>query len=269
MYDFQLTGKGEIVLTSTGQDNSILSVQHNRDSRLVVLDKEETLVVAECEAPANRSVLLALSPGSYRVFLFTGKEARKASVTLDQGKELHLTAADFSDHELEGTVEKGGLFKSAWSQQIGGGMILRLVPVGEADVAIGAGLSCRLESPSGLSVATRLAWTSAADQETSGGYFDLGAYAGIGYGLSLGYLRGHIEALMGYEHLFQNKTAGVNRDSSGVGYLALFGLEAPLGNLVLGLEFGAGGRVFKLQDGEWVNRLDLQLMFGIGWKWGG
>lgn len=268
MYDFQLSGKGEVVLTRTGQASALLSVDGPPDTRLMILDEEETGVVAECEIPANRRAVMALSPGSYQVFLFTGDKAKRTKVRLDQGRQLRLAADDFSEHELEIAVNKGGLFRTAWRQQFGGGLILRRVPVGDADLAIGAGLTYRLESPGGLSVATRLAWTSAADQESSGGYYDLGAYAGIGYGLSLGYLRGRVEALLGYEHLFQDRTAGINRNSSGVGYLALVGLEAPLGNLVLGLEFGTGGRVFKLQDGEWVNRLDLQLVVGIGWEWG-
>ncbi len=269
MYDFQLSGKGEIVLTRTGQANSVLSFHSLQDSRLVVLDDEETGVVAECEVPAAKRVLLALAPGSYRVFLFTGEEAKTANVALEQGKEHKLTISDFNEHELERAVNKGGLFKSSWIQQLHGGLILRRMPVGDTELSMGAGLSYRLESPGGFAAVARLAWTSSPNREASGGFFDLGAYTGVGYVLPIGHMRGRIEALVGYEHLFQDEVEGVVRNSSGLGYLALVGVDALVGDLFIGIEGGIGGRVFKLRYGNWVHRLDLQLLIGFGWKWGG
>lgn len=78
-----------------------------------------------------------------------------------------------------------------------------------------------------------------------------------------------VEVLAGYEHLFQDESYGESRNSSGFGYLALVGLEVDYGNLLIGLDAGAGGRIFRLREGGLVHRLDLQFSLGIGWKWGG
>lgn len=269
MYDFQLSGKGEIVLTQTGSTSSILSIESPVASRLVVLDEDETGVVAESEIPASRRAVLALSPGTYNVFLIAGDDVRKAQARLEPGKESKLAMAEFKSHTLDNAVSKGGIFKSSWMQQIQGGMLLRRMPLEGTDFSYGAGLSYRLQSPGGFSTLARIAWTSAPDAGASTGYFDLGAYGGVGFAWAIGDVVARVDVLAGYEHLFQDEIYGESRNSSGFGYLAILGIDVGLGVLVVGLDGGVGGRVFNLRVGGWVHRLDLQFSLGIGWKWGG
>jgi hypothetical protein len=35
----------------------------------------------------------------------------------------------------------------------------------------------------------------------------------------------------------------------------------------VGLEAGAGGRVFQVIGKGWVHRFDFQAVLGLGWKW--
>jgi len=269
MYDFQLSGKGEIVLTRTGDNSALLSVLSPDASRLVILDEDETGVVAECEVPASRRVILALSPGTYNVFLIANENVSKADVSLSKGKETRLAAEDFKSQTLDNAVSKGGMFKRLWTQQIQGGMVLRRMPLEGTALSYGAGLSYRLQSPRGGSITARIVWTSAPDAGKSTGYFDLGAYAGVGYAWVLGGFVARAEILAGYEHLFQDDYLGNSRNSSGLGYLALLAVDVGFGAMVMGLEGGIGGRIFKLREGGLVHRVDLQISLGIGWKWGG
>lgn len=269
MYDFQLSGKGEIVLTRTGDKSAFLSTHSPDGSRLVVLDEDETGVVAECEVPASRRVVLALLPGTYNVFLIANENVSKANVRLSKGKETYLAAEDFKSHSLDNAVSKGGMFRRLWTQQIQGGMVIRRMPLAGTDLSYGAGLSYRLQSPRGGSFIARIAWTSAPDAGKSTGYFDLGAYAGAGFAWVLGGVVARAEVLAGYEHLFQDDFLGESRSSSGLGYLALLAVDVGFGAMVMGLEGGVGGRIFKLRESGLVHRLDLQITLGFGWKWGG
>jgi hypothetical protein len=269
MYDFQLSGKGEIVLTRTGDNSAFLSVLRPDASRLVVLDEDETGVVAECEVPASRRMVLALSPGIYNVFLIADENVSKANVSLSKGKETRLAAEDFKSQTLVNAVSKGGMFRRLWTQQIQGGMVLRRMPLEGTALSYGAGLSYRLQSPRGGSIVARFVWTSAPDAGNSMGYFDLGAYAGAGYAWVLGGFVARAEILAGYEHLFQDDYLGKSRNSSGLGYLALLAADVEFGAMVISLEGGVGGRIFKLREGGLVHRLDLQISLGFGWKWGG
>lgn len=269
MYDFQLSGKGEIVLTRTGLTSSVLSIKSPVASRLVVLDEDETGVVAESEIPASRRVVLALSPGIYNVFLIASDDVKKARVNLEPGKEKKVKVADFTSHALDSAVSKGGIFKASWLQQVQGGMILRRMPLEGTEFSYGAGLTYRLQSLGGFSAVARIVWTSAPDAGESTGYFDLGSFAGAGFVWTLGDFGARVEALVGYEHLFQDELDGVSRNTSGLGYLALMGLDFSFGDLLVILEGGVGGRVFRLREVGLVHRLDLQLILGLGWKWGG
>jgi hypothetical protein len=134
---------------------------------------------------------------------------------------------------------------------------------------MGAALVYRLQTTGGWQPTARLSFSTAADAGRSTGFFDLGAGLGMGYVWRVGPTWLRVELLAAYEHLFQDDDEGERRHSSGFGYLGLLGIEVPLGSLLVGLDLGAGGRVFRLRDDGWVHRLDLQLFLGAGWKWGG
>jgi hypothetical protein len=84
-------------------------------------------------------------------------------------------------------------------------------------------------------------------------------------------LRGEVVA--GYEHLQQSEQHGAVPYSSVFAYLGSLGLETSFGSVLLGLDVGAGGSVFRLDDGQGepqtVHRLNLQGMLNVGWSWGG
>jgi hypothetical protein len=271
MYDFKLSGRGEIVLTDTGQARSSLAVVSPESSRLLVLTKEADSVVAEVEAPKNRRVKVALPPGNYLVYLLSPDELKSAPAELIAGQEKFLADAEFKTRNLDRAIAKGGLFRQAFEHRLGLSMVLRRMPLEAASYALGASLAYRLRmhSDSRLQPVLRLQWTQAPDAGLSTGYFDLGVLAGIGYVLPLGGIQLRAEILAGYEHMFQDDLDGSSRNSSGFSYLGLLGLEIPVGSFVFNLDLGGGGRVFQVRDQDWVHRLDLQFSLGIGWKWGG
>jgi hypothetical protein len=267
MYDFKLSGRGEIVLTQTKQAQAIVSVHSPFSARLLILDDSAASVVAECEIPASRRVKLALPQGKYQAFLLSEGRVQSSRLDLNSGDDQQLNIGHFEHHSLDLAISKGGLFQKSWTPSLEGGFILRSMPLEGADVSFGAGLCFSLQAPNGWQLLVRLSWTMAPDAGVSTGYFDLSALAGVGYVWPVGTILLNAQIMAGYEHFFQDELNGF-RHTSGAAYLANLGIEVPLGNFIIGLHTGIGGRMFRLRDQGWVHRLDLQLFLGLGIKFG-
>jgi hypothetical protein len=270
MYDFKLSGRGAIVLTSTQRGKTTLTVTSRHGGRVVVLDSQAESSVAEGDLSAGEPTRLALAPGAYHVYLLDDGSARRAWVVLGEGMNVRLADPDFVKHSLERGVAKGGLFRRRWGHQLGAGFVLRRHF--EQGAAMGAAVQYVLQPRPSWQILGRLSWTSAPDSGQSTGYFDLGARVGPFYRLrySTGALR--VGAVVGYDHMFQDKLDGQARNSSAFVYHGALGVEVPMGQFLITIDGGVGGRVFReLSPGGTAHTshsLDVSMLLGAGWKWG-
>ncbi len=276
MYEFQLEGRGDVVLTNTARGDSHLSVEIARAGRLVVLDKGSDVLVAEVEIESGRRKFLALNPGSYTAYLLTPEEGvHIASTDVAKGEHAALGTDDFQSIELVDAVSKGGLFqgpRAHWTHRLGAGGLWRMWALSGATSSWGASIHYRLESPAGWQPALKLTWTTRSDVEDSKGYNDLGALVGVGYLWNFNRIVLRGEILAGYEHMIQDNPAIDESHTSVFGYLGMFGVELKMGYLFACLDAGVGGRVFKIQETEiqekeTVHRLDIQAIISLGWRW--
>jgi hypothetical protein len=145
----------------------------------------------------------------------------------------------------------------------------RLWPLEGATSSYGASLTYRIESPSGVQPVARFTWSTRGDIGVSTDYHDIGLLVGLGYVIPFSLTAARVELLAGYEHLFQANWRDQQRHTSGFDYLAMLGVDFIIDNLLIRFDLGAGGRIFQVIDEGWVHRLDLQVLAGVGWKWGG
>ncbi len=271
MYEFQLEGRGDVVLTRTGRTGSRLAVRLPESGRLILLDRTEQIIVAETETERDRTTQVALGPGQFIAYLVTAKgSVRAAAVDLLPGESAALDDGDFQSITLEQAVEKGGLFDDTrtFVHSLSAGGLWRLWPLQGADSAFGATVFYRGVSRSGWQPTVRLTWSTREDVGISTGYNDVGLLAGVGYVLPVARISLRGELLAGYEHLLQRPAEGEKRHTSGFNYLALLGLSVSMSPVVVSLDGGAGGRTFQIIGKGWVHRLDAQVIVGLGWEWG-
>lgn len=267
-YDFQLQGRGEVVLTQLKKRSAQLVVQSPDVARVVVIDQRKEQMIAESNVLAGHPARLALPAGDYAIYLLQEGSAYRARARLKGGQKVALTRQrHFRPHALREAVAKGGLFRPIWSSHFSAAGLVRRGPLAEQPVSFGAGLIYRLELPAGWQPTLRLLWGTAPDRGASTGYQVLGGLAGLGYRWRRGPLKWRAEALIGYEHLFQSELEGESRNSGSFAYLGSLGGSFSFGDLEFNLDGGVGGRLFKLRDDGTTHRLDLQLLLGLGWRW--
>ncbi|MBW2735307.1 MAG: caspase family protein, partial [Deltaproteobacteria bacterium] len=149
-YDFQLQGRGEVVLTQLKKRSSHLVVQSPDVGRVVVIDQRKEQMLAEADVLAGHPAHLALPPGDYIVYLLEQGTAYRARTRLASGATVALTRErHFRPHALHEAVAKGGLFRPIWSSHLSAAGLVRRGPLGDQPVTFGTGLLYRLELPSG------------------------------------------------------------------------------------------------------------------------
>lgn len=258
MYDFGLSGQGEVVISQLESASAWLSYGGNKNGRLVVLNDTADALVAEINISAGKRVNLALPPGAYVVYLLVNDQAKRAQVQVHN--QVVIDDSDFVAHSLEQTAVKGGLFAKTWRHRLGVGLMLRRLPLNSAIASGGLALHYRLGSPFGLQPVLRLTTSGSPDIYRVGNYVDLGIHGGLGWLWSVGPVVLRAEATAGYEHMLQS----VDHHSSAFAYQGLAGLEIPLGELYAYCDMAGGGRFFKT-DGV-VHRFDLAFTAGLGWS---
>ena len=271
MYEFQLEGRGDVILTRTDKAHARLAVTLPEAGRLIVLDDGRQTILAETDIEADTSRQVAVAPGIMHVYLVTPKGAVRASeVTLAPNESATLGEEDFQSVDLEAAVEKGGLFADTRTvvHTVAAGGMWRMFPLEGATSAAGAALIYRAELVNGFQPTLRLNWSTRGDVGRSTGYNDIGVMAGIGYVVPVVRTRVHVELLAGYEHLFQRPLEGRKRHTSGFDYLGIVGVSLPVGRLAVSLDGAIGGRTFQIIEKGWVHRLDLQVVLSLGWQWG-
>ncbi len=265
MYDFNISGKGEVVLARTGGTRGGVTVTAPSSGRLLILDAKREQLVAELSAEAHRPVDVGLSPGRYVAYNL-GDRMYEALFEVRRGTRAEIPSEAFASATLERAVSKGGLFTERRYHVIDTAFVLRRWPLSGGMLSYGAGIDYRLDGwlPLTLAPLLRLYGTKAPDIESSTGYYDLGAELGLGFRIPVGFAAFRAEVMAGYEHLFQNRTDGGTRHSSGFVYTGMAGFHFPVGHVELIAGGGVGGRMFKLREKDWVHRLDWQATAGVG-----
>lgn len=271
MYEFQLEGRGDVVLTRTDDAQSRLTIKLPERGRLIVLDSHRETIVTETEIAADAASQLAIRAGEFQVYLVTPDGGVRASeITLHPDESATLDSTHFQSVDLELAIEKGGLFADAGSvvHTISAGGMWRMFALEGAASSVGAAFGYRVELANHFQPILRLSWSTRNDVGKSQGYNDVGALLGIGYVVGLRQMKIRVELLSGYEHLIQKPREGKKRHTSGFDYLGIIGLALPKDHLVLNLDGAVGGRTFQVVDKGWVHRLDLQVILSLGWQWG-
>jgi hypothetical protein len=264
MYDFKLAGRGDIVLTSRA-GASTLEVASPAPGRVLVLDDAGQAMVAEGQVAPEQPLRLALARGRYQVLLVERGRLARARVAL-AGTGARVDRRAFVSERASPAWAKGGPFRPRAVHRLSAGLSLGRMPLAESSVTLGAALEYQVEPWPGLRLIGRVRWATAPDAGLSTGYHELGTLAGIGYGFRFR-VPLVLSLLAGHELLRQGEREG-SRYSSALSYLGSAGLELPLGDLLVQVAGGVGGRVFKLREGELAHRLDLQLIVGAGWRFG-
>jgi uncharacterized caspase-like protein len=105
-YDLNLSGTGDVVITDVRQTSARLALGEDVGGRCFVRDAEQRLVV-ELLKPRGRAIDLGLAPGPHEVRCQDQERAHVARVTLQEGRQVVLNAADFAAGRLDRAMARG------------------------------------------------------------------------------------------------------------------------------------------------------------------
>ncbi|MCA9670049.1 MAG: caspase family protein [Myxococcales bacterium] len=271
MYDFKLSGRGDIVLTQPKTLRSGLRFRARRGGRLLVLSKDRERVIGEFAARSGAALRVALRPGDYWVYLVARRNVLRGKVSVRADQLQDLGEAALSRFTPRTSVAKGGLFAPAPMHRVSGGFLVRRMPLDGAVLAFGGALSYGIEFPNDLQPAITITAATAPDAGLSEGYFEVGAHLGASYTWLRAWrqrLAFYVELRAGYELLGQAKRDDQARYTSSFSYFGGAGVRFPIASR-LGAQIGggAGGRLFELRGQGWQHRLDLQAVASLLWQW--
>ncbi|MCG8418686.1 MAG: caspase family protein [Proteobacteria bacterium] len=106
-YDMHLVGTGDVVMTDLRMTNASLHLAKDITGRVFIRDASGRLVL-EMRKSSGTLVTIGLGPESYQVFLEQGDRLFGATVSLDSGQPVTLTAKHFQAISSEATVARGG-----------------------------------------------------------------------------------------------------------------------------------------------------------------
>jgi len=268
MYDFKLSGKGDIVLTSLASYPSGLSFAPHRTGRLIVVSRDQSSAVGECPVQQGRPIRLALAPDTYWVYLVGSSGVERAELSVQGPRTTELSPLQFKRYRPARHLEKGGLFRVPPLYQGGAFFLLRQGPLAGVDLSYGCSLVYGVQLASHLEPSITVSGAWARDAGLSTGYYELGVYPGLAYVWPLSRLTLLVEGRVGYEFMGQRALAGQPRYTSGLGYQGGAGVRFPVaGPLWAKLGAAAGGRVLRLREEGWSHQFDWQVTSGLLWVW--
>jgi hypothetical protein len=106
MYDMQLVGSGEVVMTDLRGSSSRVVLDESLSGRLFVQDATNTVIV-ELGKPAGQVLALALDPGDYRFVLWQPDTIVETRARLSRGRILVLTREMFRGRRALETAIRG------------------------------------------------------------------------------------------------------------------------------------------------------------------
>jgi hypothetical protein len=106
-YDWHLSGKGELVMTSLKETSAGLVLDEKITGRVYVRDASGRLLV-ELRKEPTAAVELGLPPGEYRVNIDDDGRPLSARVTLVEGRRFRLTTGELRSEVALATTRRGG-----------------------------------------------------------------------------------------------------------------------------------------------------------------
>jgi len=106
--DMNLTGTGDVVMTDLRSTSAGMTLDDNIEGRVFIRDASGELV-AELYKKSGRPMSLGLPAGRYTVRLEQPAELKETSVSLVDGKQMNVTAANFAKVSAEKTVARGSI----------------------------------------------------------------------------------------------------------------------------------------------------------------
>ncbi len=280
-YEYDVRGRGELVLTSPGAGVSRTGVLRLADAGLYLISERSGAgpLVAEV-APAAAGARIALPASAYFVQNRRAREFREYQVTLAAGQEVDLAAAPYHAEAYDRLVRRRG-GERFWVQE------LTLVAGGRGELLAGEGPSPHLVVGWGadlpwLSLGLRLRGALVARNGAGAGlprrHWELGLGLVVQRYLDLRWLSLSFGLLV--EGVFHHQTfdsAGVApaRSSAGVSFGGFLALERQLGKgLSLRLEGGPQTCLFEravstAEAGvreEWASPFTWWVAGGLVWR---
>ena len=106
VYEIQLTGTGDLVLTDLRNTSATLKIDPELQGRVFVHDTEGELV-AEMSSSEEREINLGVAPGLYSLRVLSDKDLLESEVKLEKGDTLHLRRGDFLMKDKELALARG------------------------------------------------------------------------------------------------------------------------------------------------------------------
>jgi len=106
-YDWHLSGKGELVMTSLQETSAGLVLDEKVTGRVYVRDTNGRLLV-ELRKEPNTPVELGLPPGEYRVNIDDDGRPLSARIKLVEGRRFRLTTGELRSEVALATTRRGG-----------------------------------------------------------------------------------------------------------------------------------------------------------------
>jgi len=281
MFEYQLQGRGDIVITNTNRNCSSIKVKSPHPGRIIVLNESENNIVAELALSANKDAYVAVRPGNYRAYLLTkggSRTVRFAKISVPKSTQFHLKSDEFQEVVLKKAATKGGLFtdtKPEFVHRLGIGGLWRYWSLKQAISSFGTTIHYRLQTQSGFEPGLKASWTTLGDKGPSTGYHDFGLSLIAGYAQAVSWILVRFQVAVGYEHMIQDRRDGIRRGSPCFSYQGLLGTEVTLTDtFYVALDFAAGARVFKKFKEinndlvpQILHREDVQVVLSFGFRW--
>ena len=107
VYDIQLVGTGDLVMTDLRETSALLEIHANLGGRVYIRDAQGRLAAELYKGVGAGGVSLALEPGPYTVVVDDGTGLYRASLEVRAGAKNELTRAALSPVAAEATTARG------------------------------------------------------------------------------------------------------------------------------------------------------------------
>ncbi len=251
MYEFKLSGRGDVVLTEQQQETARLSVVSAHEVRLIVLSADGERALAEAQLSANQPLQLNLAPGRYQAYAMVAEQTAKADVTLKANTTTTLTVEQaFKPVTMSRGADKGGLFPVRWELASEAGAAVRRFPLGAASVTYDGVLTTTWTHPDGLTAVTRLLAGGAPGVGTAQGYRELTLLVGGGLRVPISAMSVRGWLLAGPDLVFLEPLAEAPRYSVGLTSVLTLGLVGKISSdSAVALDGSVGARWLRLRTG--------------------
>jgi hypothetical protein len=108
MYNIQMSGKGDVIMTDIRKSSSVLVIGKNIFSRIFIHNQENVLVV-EINKPYGRDIEIGLETGKYRVINIRKGDIYESRIALTEGMSFQLKINQFKETKKVYALARGNI----------------------------------------------------------------------------------------------------------------------------------------------------------------